>query len=166
MVATFNKKNYSAVAKQDVKSTLLDEFSDWHNEVSDILCVQDNDLILQDDLFDKRPSKCWSKENVVLLGDAIHPTTLNLGQGGAMAIESAYVLVECLSSEQDIFDSIKKYQRKRSGKTSMVIHQSWNIGLISNWHSYFSCQIRDQFLTMMPDKLLNHKAEKLMSYEP
>jgi 2-polyprenyl-6-methoxyphenol hydroxylase-like FAD-dependent oxidoreductase len=33
---------------------------------------------------------------MVLIGDAAHPTTPNLGQGGCMAVEGAYILSECI----------------------------------------------------------------------
>ena len=32
---------------------------------------------------------------MTLLGDAIHPTTPNLGQGGCLAMEDALVLARC-----------------------------------------------------------------------
>jgi 2-polyprenyl-6-methoxyphenol hydroxylase-like FAD-dependent oxidoreductase len=37
-----------------------------------------------------------ANRRVTMLGDAVHPTTPNLGQGGCMAIEDAMVLARCL----------------------------------------------------------------------
>ena len=38
------------------------------------------------------PQVTWSSGRVCLLGDAAHPMMPNLGQGGCMAIEDAFVL--------------------------------------------------------------------------
>ena len=43
-------------------------------------------------LFDPKPLPRWSDGRTVLIGDAAHPILPYLAQGGAMAIEDAYVL--------------------------------------------------------------------------
>jgi 2-polyprenyl-6-methoxyphenol hydroxylase-like FAD-dependent oxidoreductase len=45
--------------------------------------------IIRTDLYDFAPRSPWSCGRVVLLGDAAHATTPNLGQGGAQALEDA-----------------------------------------------------------------------------
>jgi len=52
--------------------------------------------VLQHDIVDRPPVRGWGRGRVVLLGDAAHPTTPNLGQGAAMAIEDAQVLQRAL----------------------------------------------------------------------
>ncbi|MBR9774136.1 FAD-dependent monooxygenase [Cyclobacterium marinum] len=47
-------------------------------------------------MIDREPHKGWTKGKITLLGDAAHLTTPNLGQGGCMAIEGAYILANSI----------------------------------------------------------------------
>jgi 6-hydroxynicotinate 3-monooxygenase len=46
--------------------------------------------------FERPPQPTWMNGRVVLLGDACHPMKPHMGQGAAMAIEDAAMLVRCL----------------------------------------------------------------------
>lgn len=46
------------------------------------------------------PLKSWSRENIVLLGDAAHPVLPFLAQGGALAIEDADALATALKNRR------------------------------------------------------------------
>src|ERR1700720_3570214 len=54
--------------------------------------------ILRNDIYDREPLPLWSENRITLLGDAAHPMTPNLGQGGCQAIEDAVVLAACLGN--------------------------------------------------------------------
>ena len=54
--------------------------------------------ILKTVATDREPNKNWGAGHMTLLGDAIHPTTPNLGQGGCQAMEDAFVLERSLPS--------------------------------------------------------------------
>ena len=47
------------------------------------------------DLYDRPPPALMARGRVALVGDAAHPMTPDLGQGGCQAIEDAVVLGEC-----------------------------------------------------------------------
>jgi len=71
---------------------LRDEFEGWSHEVFELLDTTPFEEIEQRDLYDRPPQVTWSSGRVCLLGDAAHPMMPNLGQGGCMAIEDAFVL--------------------------------------------------------------------------
>ena len=72
-------------------------------------------------LFDRDPLKVWSVGHVTLLGDAAHPMLPFLGQGGAMAIEDAYVLSrELARSADDIPRALRAYEAERIPRTAKV----------------------------------------------
>jgi zeaxanthin epoxidase len=73
-------------------SFLRDEFEGWSPEVFELLDNTPFEEIEQRDLYDRPPQVTWSSGRVCLLGDAAHPMMPNLGQGGCMAIEDAFVL--------------------------------------------------------------------------
>jgi len=71
---------------------LRPEFEGWSEEVFQLLDSTPFEEVEQRDLYDRAPQVTWATGRVCLLGDAAHPMMPNLGQGGCMAIEDAFVL--------------------------------------------------------------------------
>ena len=53
-----------------------------------------NDQLIHNDISYLQPLDHYHFENMVLIGDAAHATTPNLGQGACMGIEDAIVLLQ------------------------------------------------------------------------
>jgi 6-hydroxynicotinate 3-monooxygenase len=67
------------------------------------------------------PRSLWSNGLIVLLGDACHPMKPHMGQGAAMALEDAAMLVRCLEeSECDLSDVFHLYEAQRFERTTRV----------------------------------------------
>jgi 2-polyprenyl-6-methoxyphenol hydroxylase-like FAD-dependent oxidoreductase len=81
------------------KRFLQRRFAGWHPPIEAWLDATPADEIRHNDIYDMAPLRRWSKDRVLLLGDAAHPTTPNMGQGACMAIESAVTLARCLAEE-------------------------------------------------------------------
>ena len=80
--------------------------------------------ILPGDIIDRDPSPVWGRGRVTLLGDAIHATTPNLGQGACQALEDAVVLAHCLRTTADPVPALRAYEDQRRDRTAMVTRQS------------------------------------------
>ena len=76
-----------------------------------------------------KPLKSFVNQRILLLGDAAHATTPNMGQGAGQAMEDAIVLVNCLA-EYDI-EKLKRYDKLRVKHTAKVIKRSRKIGKIA-----------------------------------
>jgi FAD-dependent urate hydroxylase len=64
---------------------------------------------------------------IALLGDAAHTTCPDLGQGGAQALEDAYVLVHYLTTTNlSVADALKRYEAARVGRTGAVVAKARN----------------------------------------
>ena len=68
--------------------------TDFPSPIPEIIGASSISDVIRTDLFDFPPIPRWHKGRVVLIGDAAHAMTPNLGQGGAQAIEDAMVLAE------------------------------------------------------------------------
>jgi salicylate hydroxylase len=67
------------------------------------------------------PRLPWPAQGpTALLGDAAHPMMPFLAQGGAMALEDAVVLADCLAQRPTIADAWQSYARLRHPRTSRV----------------------------------------------
>ena len=77
-------------------------------------------------LLERAPLPLWSRGRIVLLGDACHPMKPHMGQGAAMAIEDAAMLVRCLKTRGggDLGAVFKLYEANRIARTSRVQHVS------------------------------------------
>jgi 6-hydroxynicotinate 3-monooxygenase len=76
-------------------------------------------------LLEREPLPLWSRNRIVLLGDACHPMKPHMGQGAGMAIEDAAVLVRCLKAKVDDVDgAFETYRAARIARTSKVQHVS------------------------------------------
>jgi salicylate hydroxylase len=72
-------------------------------------------------LFDRAPSLPRRVGPVTLVGDAAHPMLPFLAQGGAMAIEDAAVLGQCLArAGDDIARAMRRYERTRRRRVARV----------------------------------------------
>jgi salicylate hydroxylase len=69
-------------------------------------------------LFDRAPARIRAAGPVTLIGDAAHPMLPFLAQGGAMAIEDAAVLAQCLSRDEDVSRAMRTYERLRSARVA------------------------------------------------
>ncbi|WP_375447607.1 FAD-dependent oxidoreductase [uncultured Fibrella sp.] len=72
--------------------------------------------------------KPWYKGRVVLIGDAVHGTIPQLGQGASLAIEDAVVLGELIGQESDIQTIFETFMNRRFDRCKMVVDVSAQIG--------------------------------------
>jgi 2-polyprenyl-6-methoxyphenol hydroxylase-like FAD-dependent oxidoreductase len=99
--------------------------------VTAILKKADVSKVIRTDIYDLAPIERWYQDRVVLLGDAAHATTPNLGQGGCQAVEDAYVLAKDLT-DMSIAEAFRSYQDTRFAKANYVVKTSWQLGQITN----------------------------------
>lgn len=73
-------------------------------------------------ILEREPLASWSEGRVVLLGDACHPMTPYMAQGGATAIEDAAILARCLEQfeGEDIEAAFALYEAHRKPRTSRI----------------------------------------------
>ncbi|WP_119080466.1 FAD-dependent monooxygenase [Chitinophaga alhagiae] len=108
------------------------------------------EALIHSDLYDIAPMRQWYNGRIVLLGDAAHATTPNLGQGAGQAIEDAYVLAKWLATEKNITSAFEKYQRQRRKRVHMLVRTSWQLARITNWKGPLLAALRNTLLKSVP----------------
>jgi 2-polyprenyl-6-methoxyphenol hydroxylase-like FAD-dependent oxidoreductase len=147
------------------KKYLLAQFKDWHQPIERLIESTPEKFILHNDIFDIAPLKCWHNNRVVLLGDAAHPTTPNLGQGACLAIESAVVLARCLSQTDDWAAALRRYEIERMPRTAWINEQSWRTGKIGQLEGRLSCTLRNFILRATPHFIMRKPLEKAVGFQ-
>ena len=100
----------------------------------------------------------WYYKNVCLIGDASHATTPNLGQGACQAIETAFVIAECLSTQKNIQSAFQKLEKIRKKNAEKVVKTSWIIGKISHLENRVGIFLRNNIMRLMPKKLTDKQS--------
>lgn len=156
------KKNY----KEEFKDIDLGEFySNFHPLVGEIIKSTPKENILTNEMLDLKPISFWYKKNICLLGDSAHATTPNLGQGACQAIESAFVLANCLTKHKSIENAFKEFQRIRIKKAVDVINTSWRIGKVAHLENSFSIKLRNFILKLTPKKIATKQTEHIFEID-
>ena len=125
------------------KAQLLTWLRGWPDAALAVVKATEESAILQSDVIDRPPSLEWGRGRVTLLGDAIHPTTPNLGQGACQALEDAVALAECLRGEAPVEQRLRAYEDRRRNRTAMVTERSWRLGKILQWENPAAVWLRD-----------------------
>ena len=123
--ATANRPEGDADGGPDArKAEVLAMFSDWHAPIAEAVRSTPPEAVLRGDAYDRPPRRGWSRGRAVLVGDAAHPTTPNLGQGGCLAIEDALVLARTLAEAPSVAGAFDAFERARYKRTARVTRES------------------------------------------
>src|SRR5690606_3165299 len=103
----------------------------------------------------------WHRGRVVLIGDAAHATTPNLGQGGAQAIEDGYALARTLYEESSVQVALSRFENMRMKKARMIVERSWQLGKVSHWSGSVARAVRNFALRRTPDSVAVRQLDEL-----
>lgn len=156
----------AAAGTRWTKQQMLDLFRGWPEVVKAVAAATDEGAIVQSDVIDRPPSPRWGQGRVTLLGDAIHPTTPNLGQGACQALEDAVALGDCLAKQSSVEESLRAYESRRKRRTAMVTERSWRLGRMLQWENPAAAWVRDAFArTMLGRRAGTRMFEELLVHQ-
>ncbi|MCX4637165.1 NAD(P)-binding protein [Streptomyces sp. RPA4-5] len=118
------------------RAELLRRFGSWHHPIPDLLAAVDPAAVLRNDVYTAAAAPpAFHRGRVALLGDAVHPMTPNLGQGGCQAVEDAVVLAHLAAPDADLAAALTAYTRQRLPRTMDVVRRAERIGRLTTWRS-------------------------------
>lgn len=130
---------------------LAARFANLPAHLAEVLSATASEQLIWNDIHDIKPLKHFAYGNILLLGDAAHATTPNMGQGACLAIEDALVLQQCLQKSPDLQQAMAIYQKRRIARTKKVMRLSRLLGWVAHWQQPVWCRIRNFSFRMMPD---------------
>jgi 2-polyprenyl-6-methoxyphenol hydroxylase-like FAD-dependent oxidoreductase len=161
--ATANVSKKDGGVQNARKQELLQSFGGWHEPIRAL--IESTELILENGAYDLAPLAHWTMGRVTLLGDAAHPCTPNLGQGGCMALEDALVLAKCVSSERSVETALRRYESLRRNRTRHIQRRSLVMGHIGQWENRAVVAGRRVVTSLLPAALFEHNLRRVYSYE-
>lgn len=124
-----------AGGKDDIKTLkqdLLNICEPFQPFIKELIKSVAPEKIIRSDIFDFNPISNWQDKKVILLGDAAHATTPNLGQGACQAIEDAYVIALCMDKFKNIEEAFQNYFKLRKDKSAFITNTSRQLGQATN----------------------------------
>ena len=101
------------------RDEMLGAFVGWHASLQTLLHATER--CYKWAILDRDPLPRWSEGRITLLGDAAHPMLPFLAQGGAMALEDGYILVESLKRmPHDVPAALRHYEALRKERATRV----------------------------------------------
>jgi 2-polyprenyl-6-methoxyphenol hydroxylase-like FAD-dependent oxidoreductase len=146
----FATANVPAGGRDTSKAELLRRFGSWHEPIAAAIESTPDDAILRTDIADRPPIPSWGRGRTTLLGDAAHPMTPNLGQGGCQAIEDAVVLDYCLATESDVDFAFREYESRRVDRTARVVTEARRFGRLGQIENGLARAVRDFAMGLVP----------------
>ena len=159
----------------DPRVELLELFNGWCAPVPELIRATPLASFIRNSVFDRQPVKKWGEGRLTLLGDAAHPVTPNLGQGGCLAIEDAAILARCINkygpaaaqgeTAGSIDTALRKFARLRYTRTATVARCSRMYGVVGQWANPSAVRFRRAALSLVPARLNQWLLRWLTDYD-
>lgn len=108
--------------RDEYKKLLKQYFVDWCQPVQQLIERLDPQKTNRVEIHDIEPFTQFYKGRVVILGDAAHSTTPDIGQGGCQAMEDAIYLARSLQiNTLGLEDALRRYQNKRNERANELV---------------------------------------------
>ena len=163
--ATANEPAGADDGEEGAQAKLLRLFHSWHAPVPQLIAATPAAAILKNDACDRPPARRWGRGRVTLLGDAAHPTTPNMGQGGCMAIEDGAVLANALVRHAEIPAALREYERRRFRRVAGIVRQSLLYGQVAQWERPAAVRLRDALFRLIPDAVSRRAMRGMFAFD-
>ena len=154
-----------AAANIDLTDRLTDLYAGWYAPVMELIEATPPASILKTGATDREPNKRWGAGRMTLLGDAIHPTTPNLGQGGCQAMEDALVLARCFQKYGPTEASLRNYEHLRHRRTAILTKISRYYGRVGKLENVLGRALRRTALALPPKAILDRSLQIVFDYD-
>jgi 2-polyprenyl-6-methoxyphenol hydroxylase-like FAD-dependent oxidoreductase len=118
---------FAVIAGGDGSDDLEAAFAGWHPPIAEVLAATPPERRSYLPLHDLPRLRRWHRGHTVLVGDAAHAMTPNLGQGAAQALEDLAVLAEQLRA-RPLPEALRAYEAVRKRRAERIARESRLVG--------------------------------------
>lgn len=132
------------------RDELIKLFDGFHEPVTALIRSTETASIYKNHLNDLDPINRFAFGKILLLGDAAHATTPNLGQGACMAIEDAAFLQVILKQGHQLQEAFQLVEQQRIKRTTRIVNTSIRIGKLAQTTSKPAALLRNVLFKYAP----------------
>lgn len=159
--ATINSSQFDVKINHYSLQNLKEHFSDYHILVREVLNKSSDKNLIKNHICDIKPLSQFAFNKVLLIGDAAHATTPNLGQGACQAIEDVMILHREINTGIDIPTAFKSFEQRRIEKAKFIIETSRKLGAIGQIENKFLISLRNTIFRLTPDFITENQFKKI-----
>ena len=141
----------------DEHAEVRQRFIGWHPPIQDCIAATPPGDLMRHDIYDlAAPLPTPVKGRAVIIGDAAHAMTPNLGQGAGQGIEDAATLTVLLrgTTPESLDATLAAYTGLRQKRTTSVMRRSRMAGRVAQASSPFLVGLRNAALRLAPGRAL------------
>jgi len=146
---------------QDLKN----QFSNYHAPIQEVLSRTLDSQLIWSDIIDIKPLKNFAYNNILIIGDAAHACTPNMGQGACQALEDVAILNNELQKDQSVNTAFLSFEKRRLARTKYITDTSKLIGEVAQWENKLLISVRNNLMKIMPDKMNQQALIKLFKQD-
>jgi len=146
---------------------LRDRYAGWHEPIPELLARTPPESLLRHEIYHLAvPLPRYVRNGIVLVGDAAHAMTPDIGQGGGMALEDAVVLTDTLARDPNIPAALERYDRLRRRRTQRMVRVAAAAGRVAEWENPVLAAIRNAVVGAIPPSLFLRLTAETVGWRP
>ncbi|UYG15887.1 FAD-dependent monooxygenase [Brachybacterium huguangmaarense] len=156
-------------ADADPRTAVLEQVGTWHAPIRELVEATPADVVLRHDIEDLAAlPRSFVRHRGVLLGDAAHAMTPDLGQGAGQAIEDAATLTILLRGAglADLDAVLRRYDAIRRPRARALWRASHLAGHVAQASGPVSVPMRDLALRAVPAALFSRAVTRGSAWHP
>lgn len=142
---------------------IKNNFQDYSGIIRSTLQKTKKEDIITAPIMDIKPIGNYAFNRVLLMGDAAHATTPNMGQGACMAVEDVCVLIDELKKDSaNVLMCFERYNLRRLKRTHYIIDTSRLAGKVAQLSWEPAMSIRNFMFSKLPTSLVQSPLNDLL----
>jgi 2-polyprenyl-6-methoxyphenol hydroxylase-like FAD-dependent oxidoreductase len=142
-------------------------YQGWHDPIPALLAATPAETLLRHDIYHLHtPLPRYNLGRIVLIGDAAHAMTPDLGQGGCQALEDAVVLVDALSTVPSTTRALEHYDAARRQRAQKIARASALWGRVAQWQSPLAVAVRNTAARLVPPPVFLRASGEMLRWKP
>lgn len=138
-------------------------FAEYSGLIRSTLQKTKQEDLITTPIMDLAPIGSYNFNRVLIIGDAAHATTPNMGQGACMAVEDVCVLVDELKNEpHNVIHCFENYNKRRLKRTQYIIQTSRLAGKVAQLENGFLTSLRNLAFRKLPTSIAQSPLDDLL----
>ena len=153
-----------AVSPDGDKAEMKRRFARFEPWVRELIDALPEDAVTRADIRDLSETDRWGEGRVIMIGDAAHATTPNLGRGASEAMEdgvalAGFLVAVDLDDGPAVAAALRAFEKRRRGPTEQVQADSARNGKVMAVRNPLACAVRDRVVRRVAGRMLTRQID-------